>query len=183
LQRQHEYIANSRKDFLNKVAHSLIARYDFIAIEDLQNKGMIRNRHISKSILDAGWRYLKQRLVDKAAEAGRQVVLVHQAYTSKTCSSCDVLFEGLSLADRWMECSCGLSMGRDVNAALNTLAQARSASVLWVGQTHWGKKHTQSPRAVPGSHAAAPHLRFGAGVAAVECHKALRMLDLCLFLG
>jgi putative transposase len=139
LQRQHEHIANSRKDFLNKVACSLIARYDLIALEDLQIKGMVRNHHLSKSILDAGWGYLKQRLIDKAAEAGRQVVLVNPSYTSKTCSSCGVLFEGLSLKDRWIECSCGLSMDRDVNAALNTLARARSASVLWVGQTHWGK--------------------------------------------
>ncbi len=130
LQRQYGYIANSRKDFLNKLAHSLIARYDFIALEDLQINGMVRNRHLSKSILDAGWGYLKQRLVDKAVEAGRQVVLVHPSYTSKTCSSCGILFEGLSLADRWIECSCGLSIDRDVNAAVN---------ILWVGQTHWGK--------------------------------------------
>jgi putative transposase len=139
LQRQHEYIANSRKDFLNKLADSLIARYDFIALEDLQIHGMVRNRHLSKSILDAGWGYLKQRLADKAVEAGRQVVLVNPSYTSKTCSSCGRLFESLSLADRWIECSCGLSTDRDVNAALNILARAHSASVLWVGQTHWGK--------------------------------------------
>lgn len=130
LQRHHEYIANSRKDFLNKLAYSLIVRYDFIALEELQIQGMVRNHHLSKSILDAGWGYLKQRLVDKAAEAGRQVVLVPPAYTSKTCSSCGAFFEGLSLADRWVECSCGLSVDRDVNAALN---------VLWVGQTHWDK--------------------------------------------
>lgn len=130
LQCQHEYIANSRKDFLNKLAHSLITHYDFIALENLPINGMVRNRHLSKSILDAGWGYLQQRLVDKAVEAGRQVVLVHPSYTSKTCSSCGAIFEDLSLADRWMECSCGLSMDRDVNAALN---------ILRVGQTHWGK--------------------------------------------
>jgi putative transposase len=128
MQRQHEHISNSRKDFLNKLVHSLIARYDFIALEDLQIHGMVRNRHLSKSILDAGWAYLKQRLADKAVEAGRQVVLVNPSYTSKTCSSCGELFHALSLADRWIECTCGLSMDRDVNAALN---------VLWVGQTHW----------------------------------------------
>jgi len=121
LQRQHEYISNSRKDFLNKLTHSLIDRYDFIALEDLQINGMVRNRHLSKSILDAGWGYLKQRLADKAVEAGRQVVLVNPSYTSKTCSSCGEYFSTLSLADRWIECSCGLSMDRDVNAALNIL--------------------------------------------------------------
>jgi putative transposase len=128
LQRQHEYTTNRRKDFLNKLAHSLILRNDRIAIEDLQINGMVRNRHLSKSILDAGWGYLKQRLIDKAAEAGRQVTLVNPSYTSKTCSSCGARFETLSLADRWVKCSCGLSIDRDVNAALN---------ILWVGQIHW----------------------------------------------
>lgn len=128
LQRQHASLANRRKDFLNKIAHSLIDRYDYIALEDLQIKGMVRNRHLSKSILDASWGYLKQRLVDKAAEAGRQIVLVPPAYTSKTCSSCGELLASLSLADRWLECSCGLSLDRDVNAALN---------ILRVGRTRW----------------------------------------------
>lgn len=129
LQCQHEYISNSRNDFLNKVAHSLITRYDFIALENLQINGMVRNRHLSKSILDAGWGYLKQRLADKAVEAGRQVVLVNPSYTSQDCSNpnCRRRYS-LSLSDRWFECSCGLSIDRDVNAALN---------ILWVGQTHW----------------------------------------------
>ncbi len=130
LQRQHKSIANSRKDFLNKVAHSLIVRYDCIALEKLHIQRMVHNRHLSKSILDAGWGYLKQRLADKAVEAGRQVVLVNPSYTSKICSSCGEMFEGLSLSDRWIVCSCGLSIDRDVNAALN---------ILGVGQTLWGK--------------------------------------------
>jgi putative transposase len=130
LQCQHENISNSRKDFLNKVAHSLITRYDLIALEDLKINGMVHARHLSKSILDAGWGYLKRRLADKAVEAGRQFILVNPSYTSKTCSACGALFADLSLADRWVECSCGLSIDRDVNAALN---------ILWVGQTHWGK--------------------------------------------
>jgi IS605 OrfB family transposase len=121
LQCQHQYIANSRKDFLNKLAHSLIRRHDSIALKDLQIKGLVRNHHLSKSILDAGWGYVKQRLADKAVEAGRQIVLVNPAYTSKTCSSCGELFPDLSLADRWIECACGLSMDRDVNAAINVL--------------------------------------------------------------
>jgi len=129
LQGQHEYISNSRKDFLNKVAHSLIARYDFIALEDLHITGMVRDHHLSKSILDAGWGYLKQRLADKAVEAGRQVVLVNPSYTSQDCSNPNCRRRhSLSLADRWFECGCGLSIDRDVNAALN---------ILWVGQTHW----------------------------------------------
>lgn len=129
LQSQHEYISNSRKDFLNKVAHFLVARYDFIVLEDLKINGLVHNRYLSKSILDAGWGYLKQRLADKAVEAGRQVVLVNPSYTSQDCSNPNCRRRhNLSLKDRWFECSCGLSMDRDVNAALN---------ILRVGQTHW----------------------------------------------
>ena len=101
--------------------------HDFIALEELQIGGMVRNRHLSKSILDAGWEYLKQRLVDKAAEAGRQVILVNPAYTSTACSACGETFPDLSLADRWVECSCGLSLDRDVNAAINILKRAGRA--------------------------------------------------------
>ena len=141
LQRQHETIANSRKDFLNKVAHSLVVRYDIMALEELQIQGMVRNRHLSKSILDAGWGYLKQRLVDKAAEAGRQVVLVNPSSTSKVCSACGETFPDLSLADRWVECSCGLSLDRDVNAAINILKRAGRAR--WDESTALGLRLSQ----------------------------------------
>jgi putative transposase len=65
LQRQHERIGNRRKDFLNKLAHGLIERYDRIALEDLRITTMARNPHLAKSILDAGWGYLIQRLTSK----------------------------------------------------------------------------------------------------------------------
>jgi putative transposase len=129
LQRQHQHIANARTDYLNKLAHHFIANYDLIALEDLHLNGMVKNHHLSKSILDAGWGYLKQRLLDKAVEAGRQVDLVNPSYTSKTCSSCGTIFPHLSLSDRWINCDCGLSMDRDVNAAINVLNRAGHA--LW----------------------------------------------------
>jgi putative transposase len=121
LQRQHEKTKNRRKDFLNKLACTLVTANDMIAIEDLQVRNMVRNRHLSKSILDAGWGYLRQRLEVKAAEAGRQVIVVDPAYTSKSCSNCGIVFEDLKLSDRWVRCACGLSLDRDHNAALNIL--------------------------------------------------------------
>jgi putative transposase len=119
LQRQHERVAHRRKDFLNKLAHDLIARHDRIALEDLQIQNMARNRHLSTSSLDAGWGYLNGHLAYKAAEAGRVVSLVNPAHTSKTCSDCGARFENLALSDRWVSCACGLSLDRDVNAARN----------------------------------------------------------------
>lgn len=128
LQRQHEHIQNRRKDFLNKLAHKRVSQNDAIAIEDLQVKNMVRNRHLSQSIMDAGWGYFRQRLEAKAVEAGRTVGVVPPAYTSKTCSGCGTIFEHLTLSERWVECDCGLSLDRDHNAALNILRLGRS---LW----------------------------------------------------
>ena len=124
VQRWHEHIKNQRKEFFNKVVFDLVQAYDLIAIEDLQIKNMVKNRHLSKSILDAGWGDFKQRLHDKAVEAGRLVIEVNPAYTSKTCSNCDAIFKTLTLADRWVECDCGLSLDRDHNAAINILKRA-----------------------------------------------------------
>ncbi|MDP9316245.1 MAG: transposase [Chloroflexota bacterium] len=130
LQRQHERIANQRKDFLNKLANSLIQQYDRVAVENLRITNMVKNRHLAKSILDAGWGYFVARLHAKAAEAARVVVEVDPAYTSKMCSGCGHIFENLSLKDRRIDCRCGLSLDRDHNAAINILKRA--------GQVRWG---------------------------------------------
>lgn len=62
--------------------------------------------------------------VEKAEEAGRQVIFVDPAYTSKTCSACRIVIEELKLSHRWIDCTCGLSIDRDVNAAVNILNRA-----------------------------------------------------------
>ncbi len=138
LQKQHEHVKNCREDYLNKLAYWLIQHYDRIAIEDLTIKGMVRNHHLSKSIMDAGWGYLKQRLMSKAEEAGRQVILVNPAFTSKTCSNCGQEIQGLTLADRWVTCPCGLSEDRDVNAAKNILARANQKASHTAGSAVCG---------------------------------------------
>src|SRR5215217_7885513 len=74
--------------------------------------------NLAKSILDAGWGYLVQRLTHKAERAGRVVTLVDPRATSKTCSQCGHIFASLSLSDRWLDCACGLSLDRDHNAAI-----------------------------------------------------------------
>jgi len=144
VQKQHQHIANRRKDFLNKLANDLVLQYDRIALEDLQISNMVRNHHLSKSILDAGWGYFRQQLFAKAEYAGRTIVEVNPAFTSKTCSNCGQIFESLTLAERWVECDCGLSLDRDHNAALNLLALGRSA---W-GAT-WAATPSVPQEAVP----------------------------------
>jgi putative transposase len=132
VQRQHVHVKNQRRDFAHKLSTSLVQHYDRIALEDLRISNMVRNKHLSKSILDAGWGIFKQLLTSKAAEAGRVVVFVDPAYTSRTCSACGASFEGLTLADRWVQCTCGLSLDRDHNAAINILHRAG-----WQHPTGW----------------------------------------------
>lgn len=134
LQVHHEFITNQRKDFLNKLANRLITNNDLIAIEDLRIQNMVKNHNLSKSILDGGWGYFAQRLFDKAVEAGRELVRVNPANTSKTCSGCGAIFENLDLSVRWIDCNCGLSINRDINAAINILKRALQNRD---GQSRW----------------------------------------------
>jgi putative transposase len=130
LQRVAAHTRAQRQDFLNKLADGLVERYDWIALEDLRIRNMVRNHRLAKSILDSGWGYLHNRLSRKAEEAGRRVVLVDPRNTSQECSRCGV-HQALTLKDRWVRCACGLSLDRDVNAARNILLRSRPGQGRW----------------------------------------------------
>jgi putative transposase len=121
VQRQQERVANQRSDYLHKLSRQLVNEYDGVALEDLRIPNLVRNKRLSKSILDSGWSMLGQFLAYKAESAGRVVAYVEPAYTSKACSACGALFQDVDLSTRWVECDCGLSLDRDHNAALNIL--------------------------------------------------------------
>jgi putative transposase len=130
VQRQHEHVAHQRKDYLNKLVYALVQPYDGIAVEDLRIKNMVRNPHLSTSILDSGWYYFRERLTHKAANAGRRpflrkgVAFVNPAHTSDTCFRCGTSFENFTLATRWVECACGgLSLDSDHHAAIAVLSR------------------------------------------------------------
>jgi putative transposase len=123
LARFTEHVANQRKDLLGKLACTLVRRFGRIAIEDLAVRRMARG-NFSKSILDAGWGFFRQRLLGKAENAGRVVTPVDPAHTSQDCSCCGHR-QKLSLSDRWYSCPCGNSLDRDENAARNVLARGQ----------------------------------------------------------
>jgi putative transposase len=133
LKRKHQTIQRQRRDFHHKAALALVRQYDTIYLEDLQVATMVRNRHLAKSISDAGWAHFRTILEAKAACAGRRVRTVPAQYTSQNCSGCgERVSKGLSV--RTHVCpSCGLVLDRDENAALNILraGQARQA-LTWV---------------------------------------------------
>jgi putative transposase len=131
LKRAHQKVRRQRCDFHHKTARALVRRYDVIYLEDLQVANMVRNPRLAKSIQDAGWRAFRAILTSKAACAGKGVVAVPPAFTSRECSGCGERVPK-SLSVRTHVCpSCGLVMDRDEGAALNILraGQARQGAV------------------------------------------------------
>jgi putative transposase len=123
LAKHHEKIVNQRLDFCHKVAHSLVQKYDGFAVEALNIKGMVKNKRLAKSISDASWGMFLNILRYKAENAGRKYQEVTPRGTSQECSSCGNIVKK-SLAVRIHNCPyCGLSLDRDINAALNILAR------------------------------------------------------------
>jgi putative transposase len=130
--RIHRRIANQRRDFLHKLSTRIIRENDTIFYEDLNISGMVRNRHLAKSISDAAWGMFIRMLYYKAEYAGRRAVNVVPHGTSQDCSGCgEKVPKGLST--RWHRCPhCGLVLQRDHNAARNILA--RGMTLLAAGQ-------------------------------------------------
>jgi putative transposase len=118
LAREHERIANQRKDFLHKLSLWLVLNYAYIAFENLNIPGMVRNPHLAKTILDAGWGSLTQFTAYKSVMLrGNDVVRVNPTYSSQDCSVCRYRVPK-TLAERMHVCpNCGAVMDRDHNAA------------------------------------------------------------------
>ena len=90
-----------------------------VAVEDLKIKNMVKNKHLSKSISDAGWGTFRLRLQSKAANAGLTLTKVDPKHTSQKCSGCDSVVPK-SLSERVHACPhCRLVLDRDYNAAIN----------------------------------------------------------------
>ncbi len=125
LGKAHQTVQRQRRDFHHKTALALLRAYDTIYLEDLRVANLVWNRHLAKSISDAGWAQFRSILEAKAACAGRQVFAVPPQYTSQDCSGCGTRVPK-SLSVRTHICpSCGLVLDRDENAARN---------ILWAGQ-------------------------------------------------
>lgn len=119
LARKHAHVANTRREHHIAVARSLVARYDTICVEDLNVRGLARSV-LAKSVNDAAWSRFRHWLDCKAEDAGKRVVGVDPRGTSQNCSRCGCVGEHKSLAVRVHRCiDCGLTIDRDVNAAIN----------------------------------------------------------------
>ena len=123
LSRLYYRISNIRKDFLHKLTTELVRKFDVICLEDLNVKGMMKNRRLSRAIQDLGFYELKRQLIYKANQFGKIVKSVERFFpSSKTCSCCGFKLEKLSLSVRkWTYEKCGEEHDRDINASINIL--------------------------------------------------------------
>lgn len=142
LAKLHARIAAIRSDALHQLTTSLTRRFHIIGIEDLNVRGMVKNRHLARAIADMGFFELRRQLEYKAAMRGGQVVVADRFYpSSKTCSSCGHKLEELSLSVRQWTCpGCATCHDRDVNAAINLKNMAVSSTVSACGEEGSGRR-------------------------------------------
>ncbi len=121
--RLQEHIANQRRDNLHKITHALThdSQVRTICMEDLNVKGMTRNRHLAQSVSDASFGTFLTMLEYKCRWYGVNLVRIDRfAPSSKTCSVCGWVYKGLTLGERGWTCpECGTRHDRDLNAAIN----------------------------------------------------------------
>lgn len=119
-----ERISRIREDCLHKLSYNLVHSYSFIAYEELNIAGMVKNHHLAESISESSWGNFTQLLQYKASSAGCVAVAVNPKNTSQICSECGNI-EKIELKDRIFNCErCGLQLDRDLNAAKNILIRA-----------------------------------------------------------
>ena len=118
----HRSLKNIRINHIRKFVSELVKKQpQYIAIEDLNVKGMMRNKHLSKDIANCSFYTIKEHLIRKAKERNIVVRLVDRFYpSSKTCSNCGGYKNNLKLSQRVYHCnSCQVKIDRDFNASRN----------------------------------------------------------------
>ncbi|WP_429676865.1 RNA-guided endonuclease TnpB family protein [Bacillus mexicanus] len=119
--RLHEKVKNQRQDFLHKLSTDLVKNHDVIVIEDLNTKGMLKNRKLSKAISDVSWSEFVSMLTYKAEWYGKSLVKIDKWFpSSQICSNCGHQDGPKPLHIRTWTCNnCDSVHDRDVNAAMN----------------------------------------------------------------
>ena len=121
VQKLHQRLTNIRTDYINKIVSSIIKQKpSYITIEDLNVKGMMKNKHLSKAIASQKFFEFKTKLTVKCKENHIELRIVDRFYpSSKTCSQCGKVKKDLKLSDRIYKCDCGFTIDRDLNASIN----------------------------------------------------------------
>ncbi len=131
VQKLYARLANIRLAYVKSIVTNVVkTKPTFITVEDLNVRGMLKNKHLSKTIAKQSFYTFKTWLLTKCKEYGIELRQVDRFYpSSKLCSYCGQKKADLKLSDRVYECGCGNVMDRDLNAAINLL-QAKEYIVL-----------------------------------------------------
>lgn len=121
IQQVHRRLTNIRNDYLHQTTTSIVKTKPYrVVIEDLNVKGMMKNKHLSDAIRKQGFYEFKRLLEYKCKFRGIELVIADRFYpSSKICSQCGEIKKDLKLKDRVYKCSCGLVIDRDLNASIN----------------------------------------------------------------
>ncbi len=121
VQKLHRRIDDIRSDYVNKtIAEMVKTKPSYIAVEDLNVSGMMKNRHLSKAVASQKFHEFRTKLENKCEENGIELRIVDRWYpSSKLCHQCGSIKKDLKLSDRTYECGCGYTRDRDFNASLN----------------------------------------------------------------
>jgi len=151
LARLHERIANIRRNSLHQLTTNLTRHFHTIGIEDLNVRGMLRNQHLARAIVDMSFGELRRQLQYKAERRGAQIVVVDRWYpSSKICSRCGHVLATLELHQRRWTCpDCGVSHDRDINAAVNLKNIAASSAVTACGGSGAGRARKRKAKPAP----------------------------------
>ena len=130
--RLHARVADVRADAMNKATTIIAQSYNAVCIEDLNVAGMVKNHRLARSLSDASLGEFRRQLEYKTARNGVELRVVDRWYpSSKTCSNCGVVKVKLSLSERVFDCdACGLSIDRDLNAAINVKVAGSAPETL-----------------------------------------------------
>lgn len=121
VQKLHHRIDNIRTDYINKCINEIVkTKPSYITIEDLNVKGMMKNRHLSRAVASQKFYEFRKKLEAKCKELGIELRIVDRWYpSSKLCHNCGSIKKDLKLSDRKYNCECGYCADRDYNASLN----------------------------------------------------------------
>ena len=117
----HRRLSNIRLNYIHQVTTMIVkSKPSRIVMEDLNIKGMMKNKHLSKAIAEQCLYDFKLKMKYKCQFYGIEFVEADRFYpSSKICSSCGSIKKDLKLSDRKYICSCGLNINRDYNASIN----------------------------------------------------------------
>lgn len=121
VQKLRQKLSNTKSDYINKVISEIVrTKPSYITIEDLNVKGMMKNRHLSKAIQQQKFAEFVSKLKVKCLLNGIELRQVDRFYpSSKLCHNCGHIHKDLKLSDRIFKCDCGYVEDRDYNASLN----------------------------------------------------------------